>query len=181
MPLSLAVRGRRVLTPEGEIAAAVLVAGDRIQAVVAPDAVPAGVAVVDLPEPDVLLPGLVDTHVHFNEPGRGDWEGFATGTAAAAAGGVTTAVDMPLNATPATTTVHALELKRAAAEGSLRVDVGFWGGLVPDNVEDLVPLWDAGVLGFKCFLTPSGVMNFPHVGARGLARAMPLLAELGAP
>ncbi|HUG02399.1 MAG TPA: allantoinase AllB [Longimicrobiales bacterium] len=180
-PVQLAFRGRRVVTPEGEVPAAVLVANETIHAVVPPGQVPAAVPVVDLPEPDVLMPGVVDTHVHFNEPGRTEWEGFATGTAAAAAGGVTTAVDMPLNAMPATTTVHGLDMKRAAAEGSVRVDVGFWGGLVPGNEEDLEPLWRAGVLGFKCFLVPSGVMNFPHVGEADLARAMPILAGLGAP
>ena len=180
-PVHLAFRGRSVITPEGERPAAVLVAGERIRAVVDPADVPEGLPMVDLEEADVLLPGLVDTHVHFNEPGRVEWEGFATGTDAAAAGGVTTAVDMPLNSTPATTTVHALEAKRAAAEGKLRVDVGLWGGVVPGNGDELEPLWDAGVLGFKCFLVPSGVADFPHVGADDLASAMPILARLGAP
>lgn len=180
-PIHIAFRGRRVMTPEGERPAAVLVAGERIRAVVDPRDVPEGLPVVDLEEADVLLPGLVDTHVHFNEPGRAEWEGFATGTAAAAAGGVTTAVDMPLNSTPATTTVRGLEAKRAAAEGKLRVDVGLWGGVVPGNRDELEPLWDAGVLGFKCFLVPSGVADFPHVEAADLARAMAVLARLGAP
>ena len=180
-PVRLAIRGRRIVTPEGEIAGAVLVAGERISEVVPPPDIPSGVPTVDLPEPDVLLPGVVDSHVHFNDPGRAEWEGFATGTAAAAAGGVTTAVDMPLNAIPATTAVHGVEAKRAAAEGALRVDVGLWGGVVPGNEDDLAPMWDEGVLGFKCFLAPSGVLNFPHVGPPDLARAMPILADLGAP
>jgi allantoinase len=180
-PVGLAFRGSRVVTPEGERPAAVLVAGERIHAVVEPEAVPEGLPVMQLEDGDVLLPGVVDTHVHFNEPGRAEWEGFATGTAAAAAGGVTTAVDMPLNAMPATTTAHALDLKRAAAEGQVRVDVAFWGGVVPGNEDEIEPLWDAGVLGFKCFLVPSGAMNFPHVGDADLARAMPILARLGAP
>lgn len=180
-PVDLAFRGRSVVTPEGVRPAAVLVAGGRVHAVVEPGDVPTGLAVIEIDEDDVLLPGVVDTHVHFNEPGREEWEGFATGTAAAAAGGVTTAVDMPLNAMPATTTVHALKVKRAAAEGAVRVDVGFWGGVVPGNEDELEPLWDAGVLGFKCFLVPSGAMNFPHVGDADLARAMPILARLGAP
>ncbi|HEX5725160.1 MAG TPA: amidohydrolase family protein, partial [Longimicrobiaceae bacterium] len=107
--------------------------------------------------PDVSLPGLVDVHVHVNEPGRTEWEGFETATRAAAAGGVTTLVDMPLNAVPATTDVAALEAKLAAAEGKCWVDVGFWGGVVPGNAPDLRPLWEAGVFGFKCFLCPSGV------------------------
>lgn len=181
LPVHMAFRGRRVITPEGERPAAVLVAGERIRAVVEPGDVPEGLPVVELEEADVLLPGVVDTHVHFNEPGRAEWEGFATGTEAAAAGGVTTAVDMPLNSTPATTTLHALKAKRVAAEGKLRVDVGLWGGVVPGNADELAPLWHAGVLGFKCFLVPSGVADFPQVGAADLARAMPILARLGAP
>ena len=108
-------------------------------------------------------PGIVDTHVHINEPGRTEWEGFDTATRAAAAGGVTTLVDMPLNSIPATTTVAALEAKRAAARGRCHVDVGFWGGVVPGNAGELDALVDAGVRGFKCFLVPSGVDEFPAV------------------
>ena len=111
----------------------------------------------------MLLPGLVDTHVHVNEPGRTEWEGFATATRAAAAGGVTTILDMPLNSIPPTTTVAALEEKRAVAEGQVHVDVGFWGGAVPGNVADLAPLHEAGVFGFKCFLLDSGVEEFGHL------------------
>ena len=118
----------------------------------------------------VVLPGLVDTHVHVNEPGRTDWEGFAHATSAAAAGGVTTIVDMPLNSVPTTTTVSALEEKRAAARGQCRVDVGFWGGVVPGNVADLPALAAAGVRGFKCFLAPSGIEEFGHVGERTCVR-----------
>ena len=129
----------------------------------------------------VILPGLVDTHVHVNEPGRTDWEGFATATAAAAAGGVTTIVDMPLNSVPATTGVGALEQKRRAAAGHVRVDVGFWGGVVPGNAGDLDGLCDAGVLGFKCFLAPSGVDEFPHVTEEDLREAMPILARRRVP
>jgi len=128
-----------------------------------------------------LMPGLVDTHVHVNDPGRAEWEGFASATRAAAAGGITTLVDMPLNSTPATTTVAALAAKRAAADGVCRVDVGFWGGVVPGNVPELEGLAAAGVLGFKCFLVPSGVDDFPHVGERDLREAMPVLARLGRP
>ena len=114
----------------------------------------------------VVMPGIVDTHVHINEPGRTEWEGFETATRAAAAGGVTTLVDMPLNSIPATTTVEAFTAKRRAAEGRCHVDVGFWGGVVPGNVRDLEPLARAGVLGFKCFLSPSGVDEFPNVSER---------------
>jgi allantoinase len=129
----------------------------------------------------VISPGLVDTHVHVNEPGRTAWEGFDTATRAAAAGGVTTIVDMPLNSVPATTTVAALEAKRSAARGQCHVDVGFWGGVVPGNAGELDGLVDAGVRGFKCFLAPSGVDEFPMVGEADLREALPALARRGVP
>jgi allantoinase len=129
----------------------------------------------------VVLPGLVDTHVHINDPGRSDWEGFETATRAAAAGGVTTVVDMPLNSIPATTTRAAFDAKRQAATGRCHVDVGFWGGVVPGNARDLAPLAHAGVLGFKCFLSPSGVDEFVHVGEGDLRDALPILATLKLP
>jgi allantoinase len=129
----------------------------------------------------VVMPGLVDTHVHINDPGRADWEGFETATLSAAAGGITTLVDMPLNSIPATTTVAALEAKRAAAAGRCHVDVGFWGGVVPGNAADIEPLARAGVLGFKCFLSPSGVAEFGHVGEADLREAMPIIATTGLP
>src|SRR5215831_2061896 len=134
---------------------------------------------VDLPGDQVLLPGLVDSHVHVNEPGRTGWEGFATATAAAAAGGVTTIVDMPLNSIPPTVSVAALDTKRRAALGQLAVDVAFWGGAVPGNLADLRPLHDAGVTGFKCFLLPSGVAEFPPLGAAELETAMTEIASFG--
>jgi allantoinase len=129
----------------------------------------------------VVMPGIVDTHVHINEPGRTEWEGFETATRAAAAGGVTTLVDMPLNSIPATTNVDALESKRRAAEGRCYVDVGFWGGVVPGNARQLEPLAHAGVLGFKCFLSPSGVDEFAAVSEYDLRSAMPILARSGLP
>jgi len=129
----------------------------------------------------VISPGLVDTHVHVNEPGRTEWEGFDTATRAAAAGGVTTIVDMPLNCVPATTTVAALEAKRAAARGRVHVDVAFWGGVVPGNATELDPLVDAGVRGFKCFLAPSGVDEFQHVTESDLRAALPTLARRAVP
>ena len=135
--------------------------------------VPTGDAeVVQLADDEVLLPGLVDTHVHVNEPGRTEWEGFATATAAAAAGGVTTILDMPLNSIPATTSLAALETKRAAAAGQARVDVGFWAGAVPDSLGRLAELADAGVFGFKCFLLDSGVPEFLPLSAGQLRQAM---------
>ncbi|MES1211007.1 MAG: allantoinase AllB, partial [Acidobacteriota bacterium] len=128
----------------------------------------------------VILPGLVDSHVHVNEPGRTEWEGFATATRAAAAGGITTLVDMPLNSIPATTTREALQVKRDAARGKVRVDVGFWGGVVPGNAGELAGLLEDGVLGFKAFLVPSGVDEFGHVGETDLREAMPVLTRHGA-
>jgi allantoinase len=129
----------------------------------------------------VISPGIVDTHVHVNEPGRTDWEGFDTATRAAAAGGVTTIVDMPLNSIPATTTVEALDAKRRAARGQCHVDVGFWGGVVPGNADQLDALVDAGVRGFKCFLVPSGVDEFPPVDEADLRCALPVLAQREVP
>ena len=126
------------------------------------------------------MPGLVDTHVHINEPGRTDWEGFATATRAAAAGGVTTLVDMPLNSIPPTTTVAGLNEKLAAANGQCFVDVGFWGGVVPGNTDELAALSAAGVVGFKCFLIHSGVDEFPNVTEDDLREALPELTRLGA-
>jgi allantoinase len=173
----LVLRSRRVITPEGTRAATVVVAGGTITAVLPYDAeVPAGALVQDVGD-DVLLPGLVDTHVHVNDPGRTEWEGFWTATRAAAAGGITTLVDMPLNSIPPTTTTEHLRTKRAVAAGQAHVDVGFWGGALPGNVGDLRPLHDAGVFGFKAFLSPSGVDEFPHLDQDGLARALAEIAS----
>ena len=179
-PPDLVLRGRRVVAGGGMGPAAVHVRGGVITAVTGYDQVPPGAPVEEVGDA-VLMPGLVDTHVHINEPGRAEWEGFTTATRAAAAGGVTTLVEMPLNAVPATTTAAAFGAKLDAAHGKLHVDVGFWGGVVPGNTDDLAPLWDAGVLGFKCFLCPSGVDEFGHVVEADLRAAMPLLARLGAP
>ena len=178
---SWVIRGDRVVLPDGVRPAVIRVDNGVITAVTsrredaAPDAtvIDAGAA--------VIMPGIVDTHVHINEPGRTEWEGFETATRAAAAGGVTTLVDMPLNSIPATTTVEALEIKRRAAEGRCHVDVGFWGGVVPGNARQLEPLADAGVLGFKCFLSPSGVDEFVAVSEYDLRSAMPILARTGLP
>ncbi|KNB53437.1 allantoinase AllB [Streptomyces caatingaensis] len=175
----LVMRSTRVVTPEGTRPASVAVAGGRITAVLPHSApAPPGVPVEDLGD-DVLLPGLVDTHVHVNEPGRTEWEGFATATRAAAAGGVTTLVDMPLNSVPPTTTPAGLRAKRAAARPSVHVDVGFWGGALPGNRAELRPLHDAGVFGFKAFLSPSGVEEFPHLGPDDLEPVASEIAALG--
>ncbi len=173
-------RARRVVLPEGVRPASVNVEGGRIAAVRGFDDAGDGARVVDAGDA-LLMPGLVDTHVHVDEPGRTEWEGFETATRAAAAGGVTTIADMPLNSIPATTSAEGLRAKLDAARGKCGVDVGFWGGVVPGNQAELRPLWEAGVLGFKCFLAPSGVDEFSHVGEAELRLAMPILAELGAP
>jgi allantoinase len=175
----LVVRSRRVVT-DAIAPAAIHVRGGVIERVAAWDDVPAGARLDDAGELAVL-PGVVDTHVHLNEPGRTEWEGFATATRAAALGGVTTLVDMPLNSVPPTTTREAFAAKRAAATGQCAVDVGFWGGVVPGNAGELAGLVTDGVRGFKCFLIDSGVEEFGWVGERDLAPAMAILAELGAP
>ena len=171
----LVIRGQRVLTTAGTAPREVGVRGGKIAAVGPLGVGLSGATVIELADDETLLPGLVDTHVHVNEPGRTEWEGFASATRAAAAGGVTTIIDMPLNSIPPTTTVDGLNRKREVAEGQAFVDVGFWGGAVPGNKADLRPLHDAGVFGFKCFLLPSGVDEFPHLDAEELEED---LAEL---
>lgn len=178
--IDLVLRGRRVLVDGRVGPAAIQVNGGRITAVTPFDANAGGAPVVEAGD-RLVTAGLVDAHVHVNEPGRTEWEGFASATAAAAAGGVTTIVDMPLNCVPATTTVAAVHAKRAALEGRAHVDVAFWGGLVPGNAGALAALADAGVAGVKCFTCPSGVDEFPHVGPDDLEVALPLLRELGLP
>lgn len=172
------LRSTRVVTPEGTRAASVAVADGTVTAVLPYEApVPGTARLTDLGD-DVLLPGLVDTHVHVNDPGRTEWEGFWTATRAAAAGGITTLVDMPLNSLPPTTTVGHLRTKQRAAASRAHVDVGFWGGALPGNALDLRPLHEAGVFGFKAFLSPSGVDEFPHLGPEQLARTLAEIAAL---
>jgi allantoinase len=178
MATDFAVRSSRVVTPEGVRPAAVHVRDGLIRAVSRTSEVPADLPIMDAGEL-VVMPGLVDTHVHSNEPGRTDWEGFESATRAAAAGGVTTIVDMPLNSIPATTSVAALEAKLAAARGKCWVDIGFWGGAVPGNLADLQLLHQAGVLGFKSFLVDSGVPEFPPLSEAELFAALHVVAALG--
>jgi allantoinase len=174
--LDLVVRSRRVVTVAGERPLAVGVKDGKI-AVLRPYAESVRARErIDLGDV-ALLPGLVDTHVHVNEPGRTHWEGFETATRAAAAGGVTTIIDMPLNSLPPTVDVAALEEKRRAARGKCAVDVGFWGGMVPGGIRRLRPLHDAGVFGFKCFLSPSGVDEFPPLDAAEFRAALTEIAS----
>ncbi|MCG5212335.1 allantoinase AllB [Streptosporangium sp. KLBMP 9127] len=177
-PYDLVVRSRRAVLPAGVRGAAVAVRAGRIAAVRPYDAELGARAETDLGEV-ALLPGLVDTHVHVNEPGRTHWEGFATATRAAAAGGVTTILDMPLNSLPPTVDVAALAVKRAAAAGQCWVDVGFWGGAIPGNLAGLRALHTAGVFGFKCFLSPSGVPEFPPLGDAELRAVFAEVAGFG--
>jgi len=175
----LVVVGQRVVTPSGIRPAAIHVKDGSIAVVSSIGDLPHGCPIDDAGAA-VILPGLVDSHVHVNEPGRTEWEGFESATRAAAAGGVTSLVDMPLNSIPATTTLDAFDVKRGAAEGQCFVDVGFWGGVIPGNEPDLAALLDAGVRGFKAFLVPSGVDEFPAVSERDLRVTLPTLARIGA-
>ena len=168
-------RARRLVTAAGEESGCLGVAGGRIAALSPLEAGLEGRRVVELGNDVVLLPGLVDSHVHVNEPGRTEWEGFATATRAAAGGGVTTTIDMPLNSIPPTVDLAALEIKRKSAEGQCFVDVGFWGGAIPGNLGELRGLHDAGVFGFKCFLLHSGVDEFPPLHPAQLDAYMSML------
>src|SRR5690242_18074103 len=177
---NLIIRGRTVVSNDAVASASIHIRDEKIVAVRGYDEVVAGCELVEAGEDSIVMPGLVDTHVHINSPGRSEWEGFPSATLAAAAGGVTTLVDMPLNSIPATTTLAAFKTKLDQARGDCFVDVGFWGGVVPGNTAELAPMFAAGVVGFKCFLVPSGVDEFPHVTETDLGEAMPELARLGA-
>lgn len=179
LPPDLILLSQRVVTPDGVRPATVHIRQGKIQYVGTTEDWGRRLPVLDCGDA-VIMPGLVDPHVHVNEPGRTEWEGFATATRAAAAGGVTTLVDMPLNSIPATTTREALRAKLAAAWHKTSVDVGFWGGVVPGNAGELPGLLADGVLGFKAFLVPSGVEEFAHVGEEDLRAALPVLAGHGA-
>ena len=175
----LVVRSQRVILPEGERVAALHITNgviERILEYASED--PTGARVFNAPDL-VISPGIVDTHVHINEPGRTEWEGFDSATAAAVAAGVTTLIDMPLNSLPPTLTAQALAAKRVAARGRCRVDVGFWGGSVPTNLDDLPELFAAGVFGVKCFLQDSGVPEFPPLTVGEMRSAMRVVAGVG--
>jgi len=178
--IDLAIKGTRIYTPEGRREGAVLISDGRIAAIANLDEVPTGAAIKEAGDLAVI-PSLVDCHVHVNEPGRTEWEGYLTATRAAAAGGVGTIVDMPLNCSPVTTTRRALKIKLDAVKGKLTVDAAFWGGVVPGNFAELRPLAEDGVVGFKCFLTHSGLDEFPNATLSDLEAAMPVIASLGLP
>jgi allantoinase len=177
--VDLVIRANRAVI-DGEIRAAAVAVADGVICAVGPiDADYPAAEQIRLADATVLLPGFVDTHVHINEPGT-DWEGFATATSAAAAAGITTLVDMPLDSDPVTTSVDALSAKRQAAQGNCEIDVAFWGGVIPGNLDNLGDLAGAGVRGFKCFLADSGNPNFPHLNADDFRRAVSVIADLDA-
>lgn len=176
----LAIRTARAVLPDGTRPAVVVVDDGRVTAVLDADARPPAREEIVVADDQVLMPGLVDSHVHVNEPGRTAWEGYESATRAALAGGITTIIDMPLNSSPPTTTVAALEDKLAATTGKLSVDVGLWGGAVPGNLDDLAALWERGVYGFKCFTAHSGIDEYGYLGYEGVRQVLAVLAELDA-
>ena len=177
----LAISGKNIITPAGILPAVIWIKDGRI-AEISQDMSAGWEAAntVDIQE-NILMPGIIDPHVHINEPGRTEWEGFETATRAAIAGGITALVDMPLNASPVTTTVAAFEQKMTVAAPQLHTHCGFWGGIVPGNEKEIPGLIDRGVLGFKAFLTHSGIDDFPNVNAAGLQKVMPIIAAAGLP
>jgi allantoinase len=177
---TLVIRGKQVVLPDTTGPASLHIQDEKIVAITGYDDVPENCELVTADNESIVMAGLVDTHVHINDPGRAEWEGFATATRAAAAGGVTTLVDMPLNSIPPTTTRAGLAAKLAAAKGQCSVDVAFWGGVVPGNTSELLPLLNAGVVGFKCFLIDSGVAEFPNVSEDDLRAALPVLTQRNA-
>jgi allantoinase len=177
---NLVIRGKQVVLPDAIVPASIHIVDGVIASISSYEKALPNNEPIDVGADSVVMPGLVDTHVHVNEPGRTNWEGFASATRAAAAGGVTTLVDMPLNSIPPTTTVAGFRAKLEAARKRCYVDVGFWGGVVPGNTGELASLLAEGVVGFKCFLIHSGVDEFPNVTEDDLRMAMPELARLGA-
>ena len=178
MSQSFTLKSRRVVLPDGERPAALVITEGRISAVLDYHSAQTVGEVTDY-EGKAILPGLVDTHVHFNEPGRTEWEGWRSGTSAALAGGVTTVVEMPLNSIPSTVDLASLKLKHDSMAGQLYCDVGLWGGAVPGNTDDLAPLVGAGVLGLKAFMSDPGTAEFRHLDRAGLRQAMQAIAAIG--
>lgn len=177
----LVIRAARAISGQGdEVACTIGIVDGRIAAIGPVDVGFSGRREMVVDSDTVLMPGLVDTHAHISEPGT-DFEGFEMATKSAAAGGITTLVDMPLDNVPSTVTVVALGQKRTAARGHIHVDVGFWGGLIPGHLDDLAPLWGAGALGFKCFLIDSGSPHFPNVSVELMEKGLGVARDLGAP
>ena len=176
----LVIRAKRAVFPDGIRPAVVVVDDERITALLEDGAAVEAREEIVVPDDQVLMPGLVDSHVHANEPGRTPWEGYESATRAGLAGGITTILDMPLNSSPPTTTVANLGAKEEAAQGKLSVDVGFWGGAVPGNIDQMAPLWDKGVFGFKCFTAHSGIDEYGYLGYEGVKEVLAKLAELDA-
>jgi allantoinase len=176
--INVAIQGDRIITPTGIRKGIILIKEGIIDDIV--NEVPSDITVIDAGN-NLVMPGVVDPHVHINEPGRTAWEGFDTATKAALAGGVTTLVDMPLNSSPVTTNVQAFEQKLKAATSKIHVNCGFWGGIIPGNEKDIEPLIERGVLGFKAFLTHSSIDEFPNVTENDLRLAMPLIAKHNLP
>jgi len=177
--IDTAILSNRTITPDGSKKAVILITDGKIVDVV--NELPVGSFPVTDVGDNVVMPGIVDPHVHINEPGRTEWEGFDTATKAAVAGGITSLVEMPLNASPVTTTVKAFEEKIKATQGKLHVNVGFWGGIIPGNEDEIEALIEKGVLGFKAFLTHSGIDEFPNVTEDDLRKAMPVIARHNLP
>ncbi len=175
----IAIKSTNIISPQGAVQGIILIENGRIESIL-PYNADAGVEVYDAGN-KVIMAGVIDPHIHINEPGRTDWEGFNTATHAAIAGGLTTLVDMPLNSAPVTTSVAAFEEKLAAAKGQLHTNVGFWGGIVPGNTDEIEPLIKRGVLGFKAFLTHSGIDDFPNATEADLRKAMPIIAKHNLP
>jgi allantoinase len=178
--LDLAIKGNRVLTPEGLKKAVVLIKDGLVADVISFLPAEVNCEIIDT-EDKILMPGIIDPHVHINEPGRTEWEGFDTATKSALAGGITTLVDMPLNSSPVTTSVKAFEEKISATKDHLHCNCGFWGGIIPGNENEIEGLIEKGVLGFKAFLTHSGIDEFPNVTEEDLRKAMPIIANHGLP
>ena len=176
----LVIRAKRAVFPDGIRPAVVVVDDERITALLEDGAAVEAREEIVVPDDQVLMPGLVDSHVHVNEPGRTPWEGYESATRAGLAGGITTILDMPLNSSPPTTTVANLGAKEEASQGKLSVDVGFWGGAVPGNIDQMAPLWDKGVFGFKCFTAHSGIDEYGYLGYEGVKEVLAKLAELDA-
>ncbi|MBK6411203.1 MAG: allantoinase AllB [Flavobacteriales bacterium] len=174
--IETALHSTRVITPTGVVEATLLLAEGKITDVLPGKIQPEGIPYESVGN-KVIIPGVIDAHVHINEPGRTEWEGFETATKAAAAGGTTTLIEMPLNASPVTTTAAALKLKLEAAKGKLHVNCGFYGGVIPTNIDELDELLKSGVFGIKAFLTHSGIDEFPSVTEADLRKALPILKK----